>query len=311
MNKYYYILILAIFSSCSSLKKYSIKPEYSYLDYKKVKEITVYKHTYLYEDDLSRSTKDKYVNKGSSELYDKFGQLIESTDYGEIVRTRTFSEDGKMISSGHGVISQNINTKTFYLYEGERLSSSETWGYKNNLKERLIKEIYYEYKDSLLFKSIELDRNHDTISTTTYNEFGDKLNQNKIRTQYEPSLSISGISTDSTTYDSIGRATERYHYYDGKFLRRTKWIYDDISSIITEYKYDDDPNSLWCYTETRYDYLSKKPLRIFWKVLNSTTETKTLFEYEGRRVKKEIHYSVDIYGRDVLEYYLEYEYSYF
>jgi len=306
MNKtIIYIFTIILFTSCS----YYVYPP---------KIHTKYVYKYSFKDKINKDwEKSKWrKTKILSEYikYDRKGNEIEVGEYGELWHLREVTENNDSIVSfvsGHGRYPKKLNTVSYKTFNDSNLVIQENvWRFKNNKKNYLVYKTLFEYSNNQLRKELEFDNNDSLIRTKNYDLEKNIESELRNKTIYEPFVRIKGNSIDSITIDSLNREIEKIHYYKGKFLRRTVTIYNDDHNIVTKYLYDDDPDKLWSYTETKYDYLTKQPLRKFWKVLNSTTETKDIYIYNRKKLLvKILHYNVAQNGRDELEYYTKYKYK--
>lgn len=277
-----------------------------------------YEYVYNYKPKLLKSWETSTWRKDKKPVeyikYDQNGNEIEIGEYGEIwhfQETKQNSDSTVSIISGHGTYPKKLNTVTFKTYnDSNQILTEEVWRYHDNQKDYLVYKTDFKYSNGILVNEIEYDSEGEITREKSYDIENNVETENRKKTIYEPFVRIGGNSKDSTRYDSIGRPVENYNYYKGKFIRRTVWDYNDQDDIVTTYKYDDHPDSLWSYTEIRYDYLTNQPARKYWKVLNSRTETKDIYIYNRKKLlKKVLHYGVDLQGRDELQYYKKYKYE--
>ena len=277
-----------------------------------------YEYVYNYKPKLLKSWETSIWRKDKRPVeyikYDQNGNEIEIGEYGEIWHfreTKQNSDSTVSTISGHGTNPKKLNTVTFKSYnDSNQILTQEVWRYHDNEKDYLVYKTEFKYFNGNLVNEIEYDSEGEITREKSYDIENNVETDNREKTIYEPFVRIGGDSKDSTRYDSKGRPVENYHYYKGKFLRRTVWVYNDQDDLVTTYKYDDHPDSLWSYTETRYDYLTNQPQRKYWKVLNSRTETKDIYIYNRKKLLKTVlHYGVDLQGRDELQYYKKYKYE--
>ena len=281
----------------------------------KVKIRYEYNHVYKTNKNFEISKWRKKKTKIGYIKYDKKGNEIEIAEYGEIWRFRevTTNPDSSItVTSGHGRHMKNLNTVTFRSYnQSNQIQSEEFWSYKDNKKNYLIHRTEYQYNNGELIGEIEYDEEGEISREMNYNEDKSIKINNKKRPFYQPILRVEGNSKYKITYDSLGREIEKFHYSNGKFLRRTVTVYE--RNLKTTYLYDDSPDKLWSFTEEKYDYLTDKLIRRYWKVLDSTTERIEIFEYNKKGLLKRIlTYGVDLQtGKDELEKFTKYKYEYY
>lgn len=300
-----FIIIIIFFSSCA----YYVNPP-------KVKVSTEY--SYVYKDkilkDWENSSWRRYKRKQGYIKFDENQNEIEYGEYGEIWhfrRTKVNPDSSISVISGHGKYPKKLNTVTYNTYnDSSKLIEERIWQFKDNKKDRLVSKTILLYQANDLIKETEFDSEGNIKREKNYNLEDLTEVDNRFETIYEPFVKVDGESRYEIKVDSLGREIEKYHYYKGKFLRRTVWIYNDSDGITTEYKYDDKPDSLWSISEIRYDIFSKRPIRKYWKVVNSRTETKDIYKYNRKKLlKKVFHYNVDIDGTDELQSLTKYKYK--
>lgn len=277
-----------------------------------------YEYLYNYKPKLLKSWKTSTWRKDKRLVeyikYDKNGNEIEIGEYGEIWHFQEVKQNldsTVSITSGHGNYPKKLNTATFNTYnDSNEILTKEVWRYHDNKKEYLVYRTEYMYSNSKLTKEIEYDSDRNITREKNYDIQNNMETEDHKKTIYEPFVRIGGDTKDSSTYDTTGRIIEKYHFYKGAFLRRTLWVYNDQDHIVTTYLYDNHPDSLWSFTEITYDFLTKQPERMYWKVLNSRTESKEIYIYNRMKLlNKILHYGVDIESRDVLDYYKKYKYK--
>jgi len=302
------IIIALIFGLFLSSCTYYVYPP-------KVKES--YKYSYSYKPKLFKNWENSRWRKHKRLMgfikYDKNGNEIEVGAYGERwckTVSKELSDSTIQIIQYCGYYPKKLNTVHYKEYNDSNLIvREEVWSFSNNKKNKLVYRTEYIYSNKELIKETDYDANGIIIRKKSYSKSG-VSEENSSRTIFKPIVRVEGESKDSIMYDSLGRELEKYHYFRGKFLRRTVWVYNDDNNIVTEYMYNEKPDSLWSYTETRYDYFTKRPLRKYWKVLNSTTERRTEYIYDRKKLLHKIkYYGVDIYGKDELNYYTRYRYK--
>ena len=274
-----------------------------------------YRHNFYrnknYEISKWRKAKDKtgYIK------YDKNGNEIEIAEYGEIWHFRevtTNPDSTIMVTSGHGRHMKKLNTVTFKTYnEGNQIISEECWRFKDNKKNYLLYKTEFRYLNGEIIGEVEYDSDGNISREMYFNEDKTVQVNNKNRPFYEPIVRVEGNSKYELKYDSLGREIEEFHYSNGEFLRRTVTVYQD--DLITTYLYDDAPDKLWCYTEEKYNYLTDKIIRRYWKVIDSSVEEKEIFEYNKKGLLRKVStYRVDLRtGKDKLEKYTKYRYDYY
>lgn len=280
----------------------------------KVKTRYEYDHVYRTNKNFEISKWRKKKTKIGYVKYDRNGNEIEIGEYGETWRFRkVITNPDSTISSvsGHGRYMKKLNTVSFKTYnQDNQIISEDYWSYKDNKKDYLIYRTEFRYFSGELVGEIEYDSEGNVSREMRYNE--DKTIQvnDKKRPFYEPMVRVEGNSKYEIKYDSLGREVEKVHYLNGKFLRRTVTVYE--RNLKTKYLYDDSPDKLWSLTEEKYDYLTDKLIRRYWKVLDSTTERIEMFEYNRKGLLKRIlTYAVDVQtGKNKLESFTRYKYEY-
>ncbi|MBC3760053.1 hypothetical protein H7U19_16720 [Hyunsoonleella sp. SJ7] len=262
--------------------------------------------------DYERSKWRKSKQKTGYERYDKKGNLIEEGEYGEIWHFSSVTKNADStisITSGHGRNYKNLNSIHYYIYDstGKKMQD-ELWQFKDNKKDYLIYKTIFEYDaKGKLIKETEFDKDNQVSRLQDYSK--DNSNQtiskdSVFNFSYEGITRVEGKRQDTTITDSLGRPTEKIHYYKDKFLYRQEFRYDRWGEIVTEIRYDNKPDSLWCITEWQYNY-DKQLIRKFWKVIGSKTETKDVYIYNRKKLLvKILHYS----GEE-LEGYTNYKYK--
>lgn len=308
MKKYSYILNLVILliglSSCSyqiNSPKVKTRNEYSH-QYHKNKNYKISKWR-------KRKTKIGYIK------YDRNGNETEIGEYGEIWHFRkvTTNPDSSIsVVSGHGRHMKKLNTVTFKKYnQNNRIISEDYWRYKDNKKDYLIYRTEFKFNNGELIGEIEYDSEGNISREMNYNEDKSIQINDKKRPFYEPIVRVEGSSKYEIKYDSLGREIEKFHYSNGKFLRRTVTVYS--LNLKTKYLYDDSPDKLWSVTEEKYNFLNDKLIRRYWKVLDSSTERIEIFEYNKKGLlKKVLTYDVNSKtGKDELEAFTKYKYDYY
>jgi hypothetical protein len=258
-----------------------------------------------------KPTRKTRTEKTNYEKYDPKGNVIEEGEFGEITHFRSAKQSNDStitITSGHGRNFGNLNTVKFNKYDDEnRLIEDELWQYSNNHKSYLIYKTKYDYNSKgQLIKEIEFDKEGKISRTKNYHFSANRITS--IDTVYnftrEGIVRVDGERRDTTYLDTLNRPIEIIHFFKGKFLYRQKYLYDKYGNSETVLRYDDKPDSLWCITESRYDYNSKIVRRL-WKVIGSSTETKQVYIYDKRkRLTKILNYSVE-----VLTGYTKFEYQ--
>ena len=277
----------------------------------KVKTRYEYDNAYRTNKNFELSKWRKNKTKIGYIKYDKKGNEIEIAEYGEIWRFRkvTTNPDSSItVTSGHGRHMKKLNTVTFRSYnKSNQIQSEEFWSYKDNKKNYLIHRTEYKYNNGELIGEIEYDEEGKISREMKYNEDKSVQINNKKRPFFQPIIRVEGNSKYEITYDSLGREIEKFHYSNGKFLRRT--VTDYQKDMVTISKYDDTPDKLWCYTKEKYS--KGKLISSHWNVVDSPTETKDLFEYDENELLIKIsHYNLNS-GSEELEYYTEYKYKYY
>lgn len=279
---------------------------------------TKYIYNYSFKKKINKDWENSKLRKTKTLSgyikYDRNGNEIEVGEYGEIWHFRDVKENKDSsisIVSGHGIYPKKLNTVSYKKFnDSSQVIEENVWRFKDNKKSYLVHKTIFEYSMNQLVKELEFDNNDSLIRTKNYDLEKNVESEIRKKTIYEPFVKIQGNSIDSIRYDSLNREIEKLHYYKGKFLRRIVTVYNDEQNIVTVYLYDDEPDKLWSYTETRYDYFTKQPLRKYWKVLNSTTETKDIYIYNRKKLLvKILHYNVDQNGKDELQHYTRYKYK--
>lgn len=298
------LLILGLFLGLSSCSYYAFPP--------KVDTRTEIQYSYKTNKDYERSKWRKTSQKAGYARYDKKGNVIEEGEYGEIWHSRSVTKNADSsisVTSGHGRNYKNLNRVHYYVYDstGKKIQD-ELWQFKDNKKNYLIYKTIFEYdSNGKLIKEIEYDKDNQVSRLQDYSK--DNSNQtiskdSVFNFSYEGITRVEGKRQDTIITDSLGRPIEKIHYYKDKFLYRQEFRYDRWGAIVTEIRYDNKPDSLWCITEWQYNY-DKQPIRKFWKVIGSKTETKDVYIYNRKKLLvKILHYS----GEE-LEGYTKYRYK--
>jgi hypothetical protein len=266
----------------------------------KVDTRTEIQYSYKRDKNFKTSKWKKTSRKTGYERYDKKGNIIEEAEYGEIWHFRkvtTNADSSISVTSGHGRNWKNINKIHYYVYDStSKKTQDELWQFKDNKKSYLIYKTVFEYDTSgKLIKETEYDKDSKVSRLQDYSK--DNSNQTISKDSvynfsYEGITRVEGKRQDTTITDSLGRPIEKIHYYKDKFLYRIEYRYDRWGDIVTEIRYDNKPDSLWCITEWQYDIITKQPTRKFWKVIGSKTETKDIYIYNRKKLLvKILHYS--------------------
>jgi len=298
------IIIVGLLLGLSSCSYYVFPP--------KVDTRTEIQYTYKTNKDYERSNWRKTSQKTGYERYDTKGKVVEEGEYGEIWHFRSFTTNADSsisVTSGHGRNYKNLNTVHYYVYDStSKKTQDELWQFKDNKKDYLIYKTLFEYDaKGKLIKETELDKDNKISRLQDYSK--DDINQtiskdSVFNFSYEGITRVEGKRQDTTITDSLGRPIEKIHYYRDKFLYRQEFRYDHWGEIVTEIRYDNKPDSLWCITEWQYNY-DKQPIRKFWKVIGSKTETKDVYIYNRKKLLvKILHYS-----GEKLEGYTKYKYK--
>lgn len=286
----HFIIILSLCTIIVSSCTYYVYPP-------PISKSTMYE--YIYKSKIGKpwetSSWRKYRTKLETTKYDKRGNEIEFLEYGEPwckIQTKEDS-NGIMMSTMSGTYNNKIKRITFKKYTPEnKIECEETWNYHNNKKYELQNRIDYYYIQNEEYQIDQIDTNSKFQIKLSY-----KIDAKEIG--------------DTTIIDSKGRVVEKVMYTKGKFSRRIQYVYNDDDHLVTEYIYDKDPNTLWCFTETRFDFLTKRPIRKNWKVLNSKTERIEIYIYNRKKLlSKKLFYSVDANtGEFEVTGYLKYKYK--
>ena len=266
----------------------------------KVDTRTEIEYSYKRDKNLKISKWKKASQKIGYERYDKKGNLIEEGNYGErkcLYYESKNADSSVNVTIGHSYNYKNLNKVHYYVYDNNgKKTGNELWQFKDNNKSYLIYRTIFEYNTSgKLIKETEYDKDSKVSRIQDYS----KDNSNQITSKdsvfnfsYEDITRVDGKRQDTTLTDSLGRPVEKIHYYKDKFLYRQEFRYDRWGDIVTELRYDNKPDSLWCITEWQYDIITKQPTRKFWKVIGSKTETKDVYVYNRKKLLvKILHYS--------------------
>lgn len=256
-------------------------------------------YSYKTNNDYERSNWRKSRQKTGYERYDKKANIIEEGEYGEIWHFGSVtkkSDSSIIVNSGHSRNYKNLNTVHYYVYDSiGKKTQDELWQFKDNKKDYLIYRTFFEYDaKGKLIKETEFDKDNNISRLQDYSK--DNINQtiskdSVFNFSYEGITRVEGKRQDTTITDSLGRPIEKMHYYKDKFRYRQEFRYDRWGEVITEIRYDDKPDSLWCITEWQYNF-DKQPIRKFWKVIGSKTETKDVYIYNRKKLLvKILHYS--------------------
>lgn len=301
----FYLLTLLIgLSSCSNQ-----------ISTPKVKTRYEYSHAYQTTKHFGISNRRKKKTKIGYVKYASNGNVMEVGEYGEIwhfSEVTTNPDSTISVVSGHGRHMKKLNTVTFKTYNPKnQIISEEYWKYKNNKKDYLMYRTEFQYLNGALVGEIEYDSDGNVSRTMQYNEDKTLQTNDKKRPFYEPIVRIEGNSKYEIKYDSLGREVEKFHYFNGKFLRRTVTVYK--YNMKTIYLYNDSPDKLWSFTEEKYSYGTNKLFRRYWKVLDSSTERIEIFEYNRNDLLKRIlTYGIDSQsGKNRLESFTKYKYKYY
>lgn len=244
--------------------------------------------------------------------YNRNGNIIEEAEYGELWHFSSVTKNADSIISvisGHGRNYKNLNTVHYYKYDSAgKKTQDELWQFKDNEKNYLIYRTIFEYNSSgKLIRETEFDKLNKVSRLQDYSK--DILNQtiskdSVFNFSHEGIIRVEGKTQDTTITDSLGRPIEKTHYYKDKFIYRQEFRYDRWGYNVTELRYDDKPDSLWCITEWQYNY-DKQPVRKFWKIIGGTTETKDVYIYN----KKKLLVKILHYHRENLVGYTKYKYK--
>ena len=298
------VVIIGLLLGLSSCSNYVFPP--------KVDTRTEIQYSYKTNKDYERSKWRKNNQKTGYVRYDKKGNVLEEGEFGEIwhFRSVTTNADSSIsVTSGHGRNYKNLNTVHYYVYDStSKKTQDELWQFKDNRKDYLIYKTLFEYDaKGKLIKETELDKDNKISRFQDYSK--EEINQtiskdSVLNFSYEGITRVEGKRQDTTITDSLGRPIEKIHYYKDKFLYRQEFRYDRWGEIVTEIRYDNKPDSLWCITEWQYNY-DKQPIQKFWKVIGSKTEIKDVYIYNRKKLLvKILHYS----GEE-LEGYTKYKYK--
>ena len=298
------IIILGLFLGLTSCSYYVFPP--------KVDTRTEIQYTYKTNKDYERSKWRKTSQKTGYSRYDKKGNVVEEGEYGEVwhFRSVTTNADSSIsVTSGHGRNYKKLNTVHYYVYDSTSIKiQDELWQFKDNKKDYLIYKTIFEYNaKGKLIKETELDKDNKISRLQDFSK--DDINQtiskdSVFNFSYEGITRVEGKRQDTTITDSLGRPIEKIHYYKDKFLYRQEFRYDRWGEIVTEIRYDNKPDSLWCITEWQYNY-DKQLIRKFWKVIGSKTETKDVYIYNRKKLLLKILH----YNGEKLEGYTKYKYK--
>lgn len=279
----------------------------------KVDTRTEIQYSYNRDKNFKISKWKKASQKTGYERYDKKGNLIEKGNYGErkCLYYETKNADSSVnVTIGHSYNYKKLSTVHYFVYDSKGIKSQdELWQFKNNKKDYLIYKTVFEYDTAgKLIKETEYDKDNKVSRLQDYskNNSNQTISKDSVfNFSYEDITRVDGKRQDTTLTDSLGRPIEKIHYYEDKFLYRQEFRYDRWGDIVTELRYDNKPDSLWCITEWQYDIITKQPTRKFWKVIGSKTETKDVYVYNRKKLLvKILHYS----GEE-LEGYTKYKYK--
>lgn len=269
-------------------------------------------YSYKRDKNFKTSKWRKTSQKTGYVRYDRKRNIIEEGNFGErkcIYNETKTADSSIIISIGHSYNYKNLNTVHYFLYDSVgKKYQDELWQFKDNKKDYLIYKTLFEYDTSgKLIKEIEYDKYNKISRLQDYSK--DNSNQtiskdSVFNFSYMDITRVEGKRQDTTITDSLGRPIEKIHYYKDEFLYRQEFRYDRWGEIVTEIRYKNKPDSLWCITEWQYNY-DKQPIRKFWKVIGSKTETKDVYIYNRKKLLvKILHYS-----GETLEGYTKYKYK--
>ncbi len=287
------IILFGIILGISSCTYYVIPPM--------INKKTETEYFYISNKNFKKSKWRKTRRKIGYECFDKKRNVIKEVEYGEkwSMKSETLNSDSSItINCMHGRNYKKINTVLFHVYDNTgNKSNEELWQFKNNKMDYLIYKTIFEYDtNGKLIKETEYDKDNKVSRLQDYsNESKSKTisNDSVLNFSYEGIIRVKGKSLDTIVNDISGRPIKKTHYYNDRFLYREEFRYDRSGQIVTELRYDDKPDSLWCITEWQYNY-DKRPTRKFWKVIGSTTETKDIYIYNNKKLlDKILHYSGD------------------
>lgn len=293
-------IIVGVLLGLTSCSYYALSPN--------VDTRTEIQYAYKTNKDYKRSKWRKSNQKIGYERYDKRGNIIEEGKYGEIWHIKNFTKNpdsSTTVTIGHGQNYKNLNTVHYYIYDntGKKIQD-ELWQFKSNKKSFLIHKTIFEYDlNGKLVRETEYDNDNKVLRVQDYSK--DSSNQTILKNNIF-NRSNEGITKaeDKTITDSLGRPIEKIHYYKGKFLYKQEFRYDSWGNIVTELRYDNKPDSLWCITEWQYNH-NKQPIQKLQKVIGSNTETKDVYIYNRKKLLvKVLHYS----GKE-LDGYTKYKYT--
>jgi len=238
-------------------------------------------------------TNDKGKKKTQTQLeafivYDRQGKEIEYGNFGESFGTQVIGKDSS-VTWYCGKDYSKINAVDFTNYDNEgRKIKEETWYYKDNMKSRTSGYTIFKYNDlGLLFKEITFSEKDSTRKTRTYIYDLNSNNIEMVDSSFNSFLNDSKISVHKSInqFDTLRRIILTTELSDEKLLLRKRFLYRDGADVITELRYDNaSDTSLWSITETKIGFIKqfpypKKKLEKYWKVINSSTETREIYIY--------------------------------
>ncbi|PCH91366.1 MAG: hypothetical protein COB85_09160, partial [Bacteroidetes bacterium] len=210
-----------------------------------------------------------------------------------------------------------ISSVNFTTYqENGKKSKEETWFYKDNKKSWTSGYAIFIYNESGLLVKKNNYSSKDTVEkTVTYIYDNSSNNIEIIDSSFNSLFTASKISTHKAVnqFDTLKRIIMTTEYSNGELLLRRKFLFNDIMDKTTELRYDNaSDTSLWSITETITGNIKQFPypqkiLERFWKVINSTSDTREIYLYN-----KDCFLSkIEFYSGVTLSGYTKFDYEYY
>lgn len=276
---------------------------------KKQTEISVW--TYVND----KGKKKTQTQRENFIVYDQQGNEIEFGNFGESFGAQVIGKDSS-VSWYCGKDYSKINTVDFTSYdkEGKKIKI-EKWFFNDNIKSGISDYTIFKYNNlGLLLKEITFSEKDIILKTTTYAYDLNSNNIGIVDSTFNSFLNSDRISIHKTInqFDTLKRIILTTEFLDGQLLLRKKFLYRDDMGLTTELRYDNaSDTSLFSFTETKVDNIKpfpypKKKLEKYWKVINSTTESREIYIYN----KKCLLDKIEIYSGIKLTGYTKFDYEF-